>query len=57
MRYAKLSCVLNFIIVIYSKASQLTYSLIGTLAMVRKVIHMNKVCSSFCLEVFFELAL
>ena len=25
--------------------------------MTRRVIHMNKVCPSFCLEVFFELAL
>ena len=57
MRYAKLSCVLNLILVIYSKASQLTYSLIGTLAMARRVIHMNKFCPSFCLEVFFELAI
>ena len=57
MRYAKLSCVLNLILIIYSKASQLTYSLIGTLAMARRVIHMNKFSPSFCLEVFFELAI
>ena len=57
MRYAKLSCVLNLILIIYSKASQLTYSLIGTQAMARRVIHINKFCPSFCLEVFFELAI
>ena len=32
--------VLNFILVIYSNATQLTYSLIGLLAMVRRVIKM-----------------
>ena len=48
---------MNFILAIYSKASQLTYSLIGTLAMARRVIYMNKVCWSFCLKVFLELAL
>ena len=57
MRYAKLGCVLNLILVIYNKASQLTYSLIGTLAMARRVIHMNKFCPPFCLEVFLELAI
>ena len=49
--------VLNFILAIYSNASELTYSLIGTLATARRVIYMNKVCPSFCLEVFLELAL
>ena len=37
MRYAKLSCV-EFILVIYSNASQLTYSLIGLLAVAGGVI-------------------
>ena len=37
MRYAKLSCT-EFILVIYSNATQLTYSLIGLLAMARRVI-------------------
>ena len=49
--------VLNFDVVIYSNSSELTYSLIGPLATARKVICMNKVCPSFCLEVFLELAL
>ena len=39
MRYAKLSCT-EFILIIYSNATQLTYSLIGLLAMVRRVIKM-----------------
>ena len=37
MRYAKLSCT-EFILVIYSNATQLTNSLIGLQAMTRKVI-------------------
>ena len=49
--------VLTFILIIYSNASQLTNSLTGPLAAARRVLSMDKVCPSFCLEVFFELAL
>ena len=42
MRYAKVSCA-NFILVIYSNASQLTYSLIRPLAMTRRVIWIRSV--------------
>ena len=49
--------VLNFIIVIYSNTSQLTYTLIGPLAVARRVLSMNKDSPSFCLEVLLELAL
>ena len=42
MRYAKLSCT-EFILVIYSNATQLTYSLIGLLAMARRVIWIRSV--------------
>ena len=38
--------VLNFILVIYSNASQLTYSLIGTLTMARRVLWIRSVCPS-----------
>ena len=37
---------LNFILVIYSNATQLTYSLIGLLAMARMVIRIRSVCPS-----------
>ena len=37
---------LNFILVIYSNATQLTYSLIGLLAMARRVIWIRSVCPS-----------
>ena len=42
MRYAKLSCT-EFILVIYSNATQLTNSLIGLQAMTRKVILIRSV--------------
>ena len=42
MRYAKLNCT-EFILVIYSNATQLTYSLIGLLAMARRVIWIRSV--------------
>ena len=42
MRYAKLSCT-EFILVIYSNATQLTNSLIGLQAMTRKVIWIRSV--------------
>ena len=38
--------VLNFILVIYSNATQLTYSFIGLLAMARRVIWIRSVCPS-----------
>ena len=38
--------VLNFILVIYSNATELTYSLIGLLAMARSVIWIRPVCPS-----------
>ena len=39
--------VLNFIFVIYSNSSQLTYSLIRPLVTARSVLSMNKVCLVF----------
>ena len=42
MRYAKLSCT-EFILVIYSNATQLTYSLVGLLAMARRIIWIRSV--------------
>ena len=52
MRYGKLNC-----IKFYSYCLQLTYAPIWPLAATRRVLSVNKVCPSFCLEVFFELAL
>ena len=52
MRYSIVSwAVFNFIFVIYSNASQLTYSLNRLQAMV-----INKVFLSFCPEIFLKLA-
>ena len=47
--------VLNFVLVIYSNATELTYSY-RTSGHGQKG-HINKVCPSFCSEVFLELAL